>query len=332
MCKSTRKKSLKRTLVLTLLLTMIPMMALADTNHPEEKEAVAFQKVTGSIQEIQESQDSDAFMMRLEDAEGNPFDLRISEQTLSMTQASPQKGDDLVAYYDARRPMITIYPPQYKAVAYMVESGPQGLFVGIFDESLTDTTHFLRLNISEDTKVMDQQGDPYTESLENQALAVLYSAATKSIPAQTNPELVVVLENHHPTSETKEIDVASMDLIVEGEKLEAPQAWMTEDQVVMVPVGPIAEKLGFNVMWSEELQLVMLSDSITLTIGEDAYVNMKYDDPIEIGQEPVIRNGRSFVPLSFFKDVIPLNNAYVSENQIVINKNLAEKFNEERMD
>jgi hypothetical protein len=40
--------------------------------------------------------------------------------------------------------------------------------------------------------------------------------------------------------------------------------------------------------------------------------------PIQLGTAPAIVEGKTFVPLSFFKEVTRLNNAYVFESQIVI--------------
>ncbi|SFI03419.1 Copper amine oxidase N-terminal domain-containing protein [Tindallia magadiensis] len=302
-------KNRSQAILIALLVALLPMAAFADEAESEKKELPAFQQIDGYVKEVTENTDTDSIFLRMEDQEGNPFDLHLLEETIVINDEIPKEGDSVLAYYDTRKPMITIYPPQYQAVALMVSSDHHHLFVGEFDEHLIDSTNYLRLMMQDDTKVVDHQHQVYEGSLEGRTLAVLYGAATKSIPAQTSPALVVLLpeEGENP-----------MNLIVEGEKLDAPKAWMTENEVLMLPVAPIAEKIGFNVMWSEELQTVMLSDSITLTIGEDAYVNMKYDEPISLGQAPVLRDGRSFVPLSFFRQVIPMNNAYVFENQIHI--------------
>ncbi|SDZ21453.1 copper amine oxidase N-terminal domain-containing protein [Tindallia californiensis] len=317
------KKNRSTAILVALLVALLPLVAFADEATSEEKELLAFQQIDGYVKEMTEDADADSAFLRMEDQEGNPFDLHLTEETIAITDELPKEGDSVIAYYDNRKPMITIYPPQYHAVVFMVSSDHQQLFVGEFDEHLIDSTNYLRLIMQEDTMVIDHQHQVYEGPLEGKTLAVLYGAATKSIPAQTSPNLVVVLPEENETKDTDEPeryqpDVTSMDLIVKGERLDAPSAWMTEEEVVMLPVAAIAEKIGFNVMWSEELQTVMLSDSITLTIGEDAYVNMKYDEPITLGQAPVVRDGRSFVPLSFFRKVIPMNNAYVFENQILI--------------
>lgn len=317
-----RRKTITGLLVITaVFLLSLPMTAFADIP--------SFGKVEGHVQEIEESSQGQSPIIRLEDESGSPFGFRITKDVINMTDEAPEEGDFVTAYYDTRKPMIMIYPPEYPVVAFMVGSEQQSLFVGEFDENLIDKTNYLQLKIDEDTQTLNYNKEPYTGSLEGRELAVLYGAATKSIPAQTNPELVIVLaaEEAEPSEEPEQTeepeayrpDVSQMELVVEGEFLEAPAAWTTEDDIVMLPVRAIAEKIGFNVMWSQELRTVMLDDSITLTIGEDAYYNMKYDKPITLGTASEIRDGRTFVPLSFFREVIPMNNAYVFENQIVIN-------------
>lgn len=317
---SIRTKRVVKVILVSFLLTLIPVTAFADSNDLQGK-SVSFEKITGYIQEIEKTNETESLLLKMEDLDGNHFGLHIPETAINMTGDTPKKDDFLLAYYDTRKPMVTIYPPEYKADVFMVASDQRSLFVGEFDERLIDTTNYLRLNIGEKTRIVDRNGGSYAGPLEGKELAILYGAATKSIPAQTSPELIVLLEGETNASETElyQPDVASMDLMVEGELTPSPEAWLTEDDVVMVPLRAIAEKIGANVMWSEELQTVMLGDSFTLTIGEDAYYNMKYDDPISLGQASEIRHGRTFVPLAFFRNVIPMNNAYVFENQIVIN-------------
>lgn len=61
----------------------------------------------------------------------------------------------------------------------------------------------------------------------------------------------------------------------------------------------------------------MVGKSVSLTMGKDYYTYMK-TAPIQLGTAPEVVNGKTFVPLSFFKKIIRMNNAYVFETQIVI--------------
>jgi hypothetical protein len=261
--------------------------------------------------------------------EGEPFSFTVTETTVLFTDERPEVGNTVTGFYDQNAPMIMIYPPQYTAVALAVETGDINLFVGHFDSDLVDTGNRLMLIIVEETLVQLPDGTPFEGSLKDRNLAVMYGASTRSIPAQTRPEKVIVLmeipvdTDEGAVSETISgdyvPDVSGAELVVENTLIEnAPSAWTTENGVIMVPLKHIAEALGYTVKWNADLRLVMLSDSFTVTIGQDAYVDMSKEAPLILGTAPEIREGRTFVPMHFFREVIPMNNAYFFENQIVI--------------
>lgn len=316
-----------------------------------EEPLPSFGSVTGVVQEIHPPFQNRFHVIiettKIEAGEGEPSQIwfTITENTLFFDDARPAVGDTVTGFYDRYAPTLMIYPPQYTTVAMVVNPGDTNYFVGFFDENLVDVDNRLMLVIVEETKVLSHDGTPYQGSLKNQVLAVAYGATTRSIPAQTRPEKVILLppkpdffgpvegteegicegaeassqfgrpftwESWMPSIDTAEI-VVEMNILTH-----APAPITNTDGVIMVPLKHIAEALGFNVMWSPELRVVMLSDSFTVTPGQDAYVDMSKDEPLSIGTAPVIHNGRTFVPLHFFRDVIPMNNVYYFENQIVI--------------
>lgn len=337
-------------LALGLVLALLPLgglAAFAEYTDPglEEDRTPAYRALTGVVTEIVPFRDSDSiYRVVIEEHPEGPYSFTINEDTVFFTEDRPEVGDTVTGFYDVHAPMILIYPPQYTAVAMAVNPGDTNFFLGYFDQDLVDPDNTLMLIITEDTLVQLPDGQPYEGSLKHQVLAVMYGASTRSIPAQTRPEKVIVLTGEGEASEEETHDteplphsestasaiispphVSTAQIVVHNTILEnVPPAWTSEKGVIMVPLRHIAEALGFNVMWNGEMQLVMLSDSFTLTIGRDAYVDMSKDEPVTLGTAPVIREGRTFVPLHFFRDVIPMNNAYFFENQIVID-------NEERM-
>lgn len=373
-----RKKSFQPLAILLALALLLPLGTLTAFGEnlvgesfsvlTQREPVPAFGAVTGTVAEIRPMQSlPDAYYIILDDEE-NPAWFTITNDTFFFSEETPQLGDTVTGFYDLNAPMILIYPPQYPIVALAVNPGDTNLFVGEFGSDLVDATETLMLVITEDTRVETPDGQPFTESLTGHTLAVAYGASTRSIPAQTRPQRVVVLsaelndddvpqgeDNDGETEATDEIGeevdgeienenepakpeeqgnaasrpithepdwmpaLEGMDLVVENTILDdAPAAWSTDAHVVMVPLKIIAESLGYRVHWLAETQTVTLSDSFSLTIGADAYVDMSQDSPIRLGTPPALREGRTFVPLTFFRDVIPMNNAYVFENQIVI--------------
>ena len=325
-----KKRSILLVLALILLLAAAPMASMAgqheeDTFNPEMP---AFVEVSGIVTEISENHFVEGMpLLSLEDEDGEPFGFVVTDEAINMTGEMPEIGDRVVAYYDTRRPMIMIYPPQYPVVAFMVADGEHSLFVGRFDENLLDETETLYVRITENTEVVDIDGEPYEESPAGQSLAFLYTQAAESDPLQIWPDRIIVLPEpdefiqEGPEEEPFVPDVSGMELIVEGVPVEAPPAWTTDAGIVMIPVRAVAEALGYEVGWNGDHQSVALTDEdsiVVMNIGSTAFTNTSLESPVRLLAAPEIRESRTFVPLDFFREVLGLNNAYVFENQIVI--------------
>lgn len=128
-------------------------------------------------------------------------DTLIFDQTGNML--SPEdvmEGSLLAVYAGAYTPAPMIMPPQYQASIIILldaESEETGFtcadtFVMV-DGVLTGTGNTLALNLSEDVEIVDREGNPTQEELENKDLLVFYGASTRSIPARTTPSKIVVL-------------------------------------------------------------------------------------------------------------------------------------------
>ena len=85
---------------------------------------------------------------------------------------------------------------------------------------------------------------------------------------------------------------------------------------VMVPLGVVADALGYDVSWNDELQSVQLGVAIQIWIGStQAHVGRMA--PIELSAAPALMGDETFVPLDFFRNVLG-QTAYVFEGQVVI--------------
>lgn len=88
----------------------------------------------------------------------------------------------------------------------------------------------------------------------------------------------------------------------------------SESGRVMVPIRFVAEHMGAAVNWNESAQqatIVLNSRQITLTIGQKtAYVNWQ---PYQLETAPVLRNGRTYVPVRFVGEALGAN-LYWHEN------------------
>jgi hypothetical protein len=287
----------------------------------EEKQAY-FGFFTGKVKEITNFEGVEGKKIALiENKDGDIANIIISKDTYILDNVEVAVGSEISGYYKANAPMLMIYPAQYNAEVVVVNNENQNVKVDIFDKDLVSTDNSLKLNISDAVEIVLQDGTAFEGELVNRKLVVVYDVTTRSIPAQTKPSKIVVLfEKADPVVG----DVSTMDIVVNNKKIEAIAAYMNEKGAVMVPLRAIAETLGFDVIWNNEEQSVMLGKNISLKVGEDHYIYMK-TAPIQLGNAPEIKEGKTYVPLNFFREVTRMNNAYVFESQIVIDNEEATK-------
>lgn len=279
----------------------------------------SFGSFTGVVKEINDfTAIKGSKIISVESEEGAPANFIVSKDTYIVNNAEIKVGSVITGYYNANAPMILIYPPQYNVEVVVVQSGDYNVKVDVFDEDLVSKDHSLQLNISNETEIILPDGTPFKGELANRKLVVIYGASTKSIPAQTTPTKIIVLPEQKDSSI---VDVSNMEIIVNNQKIEAPSAFTNKDGVVMVPLRSIVEALGFEVKWNENTQSIMVGKGVSLTIGKDYYTYMK-TSPIVLGAAPELVNETTFVPLSFFTEVMKVDNAYVSESQIILEYNL----------
>lgn len=276
----------------------IPMASLGDILlHGEEaKEQITYLSFTGTVQEI--DQGDQRQILWLKDENGNPATFVITDDTYLVQGEKIAQGDQIIGFYDPRKPMLMIYPPRYNVEVVALVKDGQNFQVDSFDENLISSNGFLKLNISEDTVIITKDGTPYEGKLQGKILAVLYGASTKSIPAQTVPDKIVVLGNvqQEPGPDIF-VDEATMAITVNGDELLDIKAYTDEDGTVMVPLRAVAEALGQKVVWHEENQSIAVDNAI-LKLGVDSYQVLEQEEKLPTA--PVMKDYKVFVPVEFF--------------------------------
>ncbi|NLK39950.1 MAG: hypothetical protein GX303_06900 [Clostridiales bacterium] len=102
-------------------------------------------------------------------------------------------GSRIAVFYDTDVPTILIYPPQYRAIVVAHENRKRNVTVDFFDTDLVDSKGRLKLIVSPSTKIILRNGQPFTQNPASHYLIVIYGATTRSIPAITNPNQIIVL-------------------------------------------------------------------------------------------------------------------------------------------
>ena len=278
---------------------------------------------TGIVQEINlvEWQEDSWHLVLVADEAGQLVNFVVDDETIFITDAELILGAKVTGFYDASLPMIMIYPMQPKAAVMAVEMPEtHSIKIDRFDSEMLSYDGGLKINLADETQIVSADGTAYEGSLLDRKLVVIYTFTTRSIPPQTTPHKVIVMnEVVVPIGEviTDGQAIEITELVVENTTIVAPLPFVDENGVVMVPLRAVAEALGYTVGWDDRTGTVTVGIAMTLTIGQDYYTFAKMA-PIELGTAPVIVEGRTFVPLHFFREVMGQSNAYVFEGQVVI--------------
>lgn len=152
----------------------------------------SFRPIIGVIQNISQEQDCCSQRVSIMTTNGI-VNMIVSSGTMVIDSIRLRPGMRIAAFYDTNLPVPLIYPPQYQAQIVTNLGRSQFIMLNYFDGNLTATDNSLSLNIGRGTRVTTINGQPFNCDLGNHVLLVWYSATTRSIPPQTNPERVVVL-------------------------------------------------------------------------------------------------------------------------------------------
>lgn len=284
----------------------------------EVKDSTDFVRATGVITNI-ENTDNDV-MVTVENEEGLITIFRIQDKTLLFNSATTEeiqpadlkKNLKVEAYYDKNKPMILIYPAQITPELFFVmdEQKPGSVKVGKFDDDFLSLDKELKLNIGEETTLLNQQGEKIgMADLKDKELVVFYSITTKSLPPQTPPTKIIALdplteegtgEEVEETPETPEMPASVLEIIENDHYM--------KDGVKMIPLRKVAEELGYFVLSQPKTNGALLTKgnvSFTITRGEKMYGYNK-----------------SLQQFSVAPELIGGNKTYVSEDILEVLNNL----------
>lgn len=282
----------------------------------------------------------------------NVINYTTNENTLVYTSKGEKKAisdvkkDSVITVFTGSyTPAPLIMPPQYEANVIIIND-EEGSFVDVDtylagEESLINAANTLAVNIGKETKIVDKEEKSFTgETLENNDLIVFYGASTKSIPAQTVAEKVVVLgenevalKNINAANEPEETQApeatVAPEVTADPEATAAPEAteapvdyskvinvkvkeesldyvYIKEDGTLMLPLRKIAETFGITVDWDGETRSVILNSGMfSLKIGENSYAKGKMM-PVELNSAPEIVDDLTYVPVEYFTEILEI--------------------------
>ena len=132
-------------------------------------------------------------LIAVENGNGTLVNFVVAPTTYFVDHVMVAVGDRITGFYDANALVPLIFPPQFRALVIAKDTPYQNVKVSFFNSQLESSDGALRLNISSHTQIILENGQAFTGSIANRNLIVTYGATTRSIPAQTTPNKVIVL-------------------------------------------------------------------------------------------------------------------------------------------
>lgn len=239
-------------------------VTISEQNMQEQSN---FIKLTGTTSKIEKRTNDTLFT--LIEKQDDIFAITVNNDTLVVDNTGKpvelKEGMEFTAYVNKNKPMILIYPPQYTPEVVVVQTKEMGTAeVGVFDQDFVNKTNSLKLNIVEVTEITNLVGDVLKqEDIVGKEVIVFYDITTRSIPAQTTPFKILVLEGEQEAPQPAVLDVVANIIqndhhIVNGKK--------------MVPLRLLAEELGYTVKSTGKGAILTKGNSsFTITRGEKMY-------------------------------------------------------------
>lgn len=126
-------------------------------------------------------------------AENGVVNFIVDPDTLVIDSRQLAPGMRVAAFYDSSLAVPMIFPPQYRAQLVAVLGRNEQIALNYFNGALLAQDDSLQLNIAGNTRIETINGQKFTCCVGGKRLLVYYTATTRSIPPQTTPERVVVM-------------------------------------------------------------------------------------------------------------------------------------------
>ncbi|MGE7908236.1 stalk domain-containing protein [Lysinibacillus xylanilyticus] len=276
-----------------------------DNNEQNPQVQSIFIKITGTIENVEKRKDSTYYTVK-EDENTNVFVVNDDTLVYDNTgkEVKLQKGDKVTAYTYANKPMLMIYPPQYNPEVIIVETKEMGTVeVDFFNKELVNTDNTLKLNVGKETEILSLSGKKVkAEDLAEQHLLVFYTIATMSIPAQTPPSKVVVLDTI--AQEPGEVDPGETDPSKAAVQEIINNDFYEVEGTKMVPLRLIAEELGFKVESTGKGAIISKGAlSYTITHGQKEYGYNKALRYFKVAPA-LLEPTKTYVPVEFVDELM----------------------------
>jgi hypothetical protein len=271
-------------------------------------------EITGKIEEITNADGTLSILVKNNNEEG--LDSIIAYVDDSVILLSKEKKDyidikdlevgmEVSVFYHKDTVMTKSLPPMLWPDVVVIDDAEENMSVMVskFDKELLNAEKDMYIRISEDTIIVDKDGNKVDKSdLTDKDLIVFYDIVLLSYPGQTSPKKIIVLPDR---------ENAAIDDTVEVKEISLKDELIKNDEgVTMIPLRAVAESLGYEVLWNQEkntVELVKESQHTAVVIGEN-----------ENGNTPVLVDSKTYVPLSFAEEILKVNVELLEDGNVKI--------------
>ena len=132
----------------------------------------------------------------------------------------------------------------------------------------------------------------------------MYTVSTRSIPAQTNPEYVMILASDNKEAEVATEITETAEVTVNNEVKEAKADAVSTSEEGYMTVRELATTLGYKLEWNQKAKAVTLTKegvTIQLVVGKTQYTNNK--ETLTMKDAVKLENNTVYVPKSLVNEL-----------------------------
>ncbi len=269
----------------------------------EVKEEAAYITEVGKIVSLP-TKEMDSYTAEIANENGglrfalSPDTTLINREDGSLMTADQLKKDmEVMVIYSSTAPVGMSIPAYVGDIKAIVANPTKGnISVGTFDKELVNAKDKLKLNLDKTTTILSTLGTKSiltAEDVQGKDAIVFYDASTKSIPAQTTPSFVLLLEKREAISEE----------VVDAETPVTPEPVAVAE---LVALRDTATEKGYTVKWQGKNKPILLTKekrTVSITLGKADYV--VEEDMVKTAKSPAkLVDGVMYVSAEVINDLI----------------------------
>ena len=295
--------------------TSIEQISIA---RPEVK-AGMFTKITAGAAKLSELSEG-ATLIEAIDSNDREVSFVVGSDTLVVDSegkaAKIEEGMQFTTYTYWNEPTVLMLPPRYNPAVVVVENGigDKANTAGAFkkDDSgrFVNSENTLSIAAGENTEIVDRKGDKFEGDLDGKDLLVFYTISTRSIPAQTTPEKIIVIADSGEVPPAETETATGLDGVKKIKIGDSEFDTKEINGVNMAAVRPVAVALELDVAWNNDTKTVSVGTvqmGVNFKVGENKYSKAKMA-AAELSAAPYLEQtaegGVTYVPVEFFTEII----------------------------